>query len=376
MTPPPPQTIDEVQDWVRAHRSLLAHGGKTKPALSTPSPRAADPTVKLDLTALAGIVDYQPAEFVVTARAGTRLAALRAVLAQHHQDLPFDPPLVDAGATLGGTVAAGLSGSGRFRYGGLRDFLLGVRLVDGQGRLLVGGAKVVKNAAGFDLPKLMIGSFGRLGVLVELTFKVFPAPRARQTLRVDYPDLRAALADLDRLSRKDWGLAALDLVPPHSLWLQLAGPAAALDALGQRLAQNLAGDPEFVPAAAAAVHWQAVQELRDPAHPPGLLPPTLIKIPSTPKQIPELEAVANAAGATRRYCVAGNLTWLGWPADRPLVELDAYLAARGQRGLVLNRVGEGCLLGRAPDQALTRRLQPVLDPTQRFPPLPSGTRPE
>ena len=92
---------------------------------------------------------------------------------------------VDAGATLGGTVAAGVSGPGRFRFGGVRDFILGVRFVDGQGRLLRMGGKVVKNCAGFDLPKFFVGSLGRFGVLAEVTFKVFPAPASRLTLKLD-----------------------------------------------------------------------------------------------------------------------------------------------------------------------------------------------
>ena len=108
------------------------------------------------------------------------------MLAEHGQYLPFDPPLAAAGATLGGTVAAGLSGPGRYRYGGVRDFVLGVRFVDGMGNLVRGGGKVVKNAAGFDFPKLMVGSLGRLGVLAELSFKVFPQPPAFATLAVSY----------------------------------------------------------------------------------------------------------------------------------------------------------------------------------------------
>src|SRR4029450_4463398 len=95
--------------------------------------------------------------------------ATAAALAARGQSLRCDPFLLDAGATLGGTVAAGLSGPGRFRYGGLRDFILGVRFVDGLGRLMHMGGKVVKNAAGFDLPKFLVGSLGRFGVLAELT---------------------------------------------------------------------------------------------------------------------------------------------------------------------------------------------------------------
>ena len=129
----------------------------------------------LDLSRLSGVLEYEPGEFTFTALAGTPLASVDSLLAEHGQYLPFDPPLAERGATLGGTVAAGLSGPGRYRYGGVRDFILGVRFVDGAGALVRGGGKVVKNAAGFDLPKLMVGSLGQLGVLVELTLQSLPA---------------------------------------------------------------------------------------------------------------------------------------------------------------------------------------------------------
>ena len=107
------------------------------------------------------------------------------MLAEHGQYLPFDPLLAEAGATLGGTVAAGANGPGRYRYGGLRDFILGVRYVDGEGQIVYAGGKVVKNAAGFDIPKFMVGSLGQFGALVEMTFKVFPKPEAYATLRLE-----------------------------------------------------------------------------------------------------------------------------------------------------------------------------------------------
>ena len=96
------------------------------------------------------------------------------------QYLPFDPMLSAAGATIGGTVAAGISGPGRYRYGGIRDFLLGVQFISSDGAVINAGGKVVKNAAGFDIPKLLVGSLGRLGVMTELTFKVFPQPVAQR----------------------------------------------------------------------------------------------------------------------------------------------------------------------------------------------------
>src|SRR6266851_2564262 len=153
-----PTNIDEVQKAVAESARVVVRGAGTKGGLCAPD---GDATV-LDLSTLSGVLEYEPGEFTFTALAGTPVATVNRLLAEHGQYLPFDPPLVERGATLGGTVAAGLSGSGRYRFGGVRDFIIGVRFVDGQGQLVRGGGKVVKNAAGFDLPKLMVGSLGRL----------------------------------------------------------------------------------------------------------------------------------------------------------------------------------------------------------------------
>jgi len=141
----------------------------------------------LDVSGVSGIVEYQPEELIVTARPGITLAELKAALAEKNQCLGFDP--VDwtlfgapGKATLGGAVSADASGSGRLRHGPARDSLLGFRGVNGFGEAFRGGAKVVKNVTGFDLPKLMCGAFGTLCVLSELTFRVYPRPRHRATL--------------------------------------------------------------------------------------------------------------------------------------------------------------------------------------------------
>src|SRR5579872_1404103 len=181
-----PASVAELAEIVRSCPRLLAIGGGTKPRLS------AVEVPKLSLLRLAGIVEYAPAEFTFTAMAGTPLRDLAQTLAGRGQYLPFDPMFVQAGGTLGGAVAAGLSGPGRLRFGGIRDFILGTKLVDGLGRVLRMGGKVVKNAAGFDLPKFLVGSLGRFGVMAELTFKVFPAPVSTLTLKLSAKDVAAA----------------------------------------------------------------------------------------------------------------------------------------------------------------------------------------
>ena len=177
---------EEIVDFVRAARTdrapfeIVAAG--TRRAAGNPM---ADLPL-LDVSGVSGIIDYQPEELIITARPGTPLAELKAVLAQKNQCLGFDPVdwvlLGGAHGTLGGAASADASGSGRLRHGAARDSLLGFRAVNGFGEAFRGGAKVVKNVTGFDLPKLVCGAFGTLMVLSELTFRVYPRPLARATL--------------------------------------------------------------------------------------------------------------------------------------------------------------------------------------------------
>ena len=137
----------------------------------------------LDLRALAGVTSYEPSELVVTALAGTPLAELEALLAAQGQCLPFEPPHFSVGATVGGMVAAGLSGPARASSGAVRDFMLGVRFINGQGEHLTFGGQVMKNVAGYDVSRLMAGSMGTLGVITEVSLKVLPVAPAEATLR-------------------------------------------------------------------------------------------------------------------------------------------------------------------------------------------------
>jgi glycolate oxidase FAD binding subunit len=235
MTPQPPDGAPHPAPHVERLRDAILAGGRVRVAAGGSKP-ALSAGATLDVAGLAGILAYDPQEFTFTAFAGTPLRDIVRLLAERGQALPFDPPLVEAGATLGGTVAAGLSGPGRFRYGGVRDFLLGVRFLSGEGELLTGGGKVVKNAAGFDLPKLMVGALGRFGVLVELTFKVFPRAEANATLEVGLPDFAAAVATMHRLAGSALDLACLELEPPATLRLRLSGLRASLDARVARVA--------------------------------------------------------------------------------------------------------------------------------------------
>ena len=140
--------------------------------------------IALNVTAYNGIIDYEPTELVVTARAGTSLTALEAALNQQGQMLAFEPPYFGATATLGGCIATGLSGPRRSSTGAVRDFVLGVRILSGKGEDLSFGGQVMKNVAGYDVSRLMVGAMGTLGVLLEVSLKVLPLPSVELTLRL------------------------------------------------------------------------------------------------------------------------------------------------------------------------------------------------
>ena len=184
----------EILDFVRTARDKrepfeIVAGGTRRGAGRPIAGEGGKPLPVLDVSRVSGIVEYQPEELIVTARPGTTLTELKAVLAEKNQCLGFDPvqwTLFGGGgnATLGGAMSADASGPGRLRFGPARDSLLGFRAVNGFGEAFRGGAKVVKNVTGFDLPKLVCGAFGTLMVLSELTFRVYPRPLARATLMV------------------------------------------------------------------------------------------------------------------------------------------------------------------------------------------------
>ena len=208
----------------------------------------------LDTRAYRGIIDYEPSELVVTARCGTPLAELEQVLAGQNQMLAFEPPHFGPGATVGGMVASGLSGPRRQGAGALRDFVLGVDLVDGRGELLHFGGKVMKNVAGYDVSRLLAGSLGSLGMLANVSLKVLPRPVREATLVFEVGQQEA----LEKLNA--WSGRALPV--SSSAWLdgrlalRLSGAGAAVDAATRELGGAHGG--EIMPD--ADQFWQELRE--------------------------------------------------------------------------------------------------------------------
>ena len=230
----------------------------------------------LDTRGYAGIVEYEPTELVVTARCGTPLAELEKSLAEKNQYLPFEPPHFGAEATLGGCVAAGLSGPRRASAGALRDFILGTKIIDGAGRELAFGGRVMKNVAGYDISRLLAGSLGTLGLILEVSLKVLPRPKAERTLKLELPQAKA----LESLNR--WAAQPLPITAgaweDGELSLRLSGAADALQAAAERIG----GDT--VEGTAAAAFWRDVREQAAPFF-AGEAPLWRLSVPSHPRAI-------------------------------------------------------------------------------------------
>lgn len=204
----------------------------------------------LDTTAYRGIIDYAPEELVITARAGTPLAEIEAALAAHGQMLPFEPPHFGPRATLGGCIAAGLSGPRRASLGAVRDFVLGVQIMDGNADPLRFGGQVMKNVAGYDVSRLMAGSLGTLGLILEMSLKVLPRPKAEATVQFECDEAQA-LEKMNRWAGEPLPISAT-CYHDHVLTLRLSGAETAVQAAQTKLGgQVLAAGEEF---------WRGIRE--------------------------------------------------------------------------------------------------------------------
>ncbi|WP_313026913.1 glycolate oxidase subunit GlcE [Pseudomonas lopnurensis] len=222
------ELLDQVNQALAARTPLRIQGGGSKAFLGRPVEG-----MLLDTRAHRGIVSYDPTELVVTARAGTPLVELEAALDEAGQMLPCEPPHFAEGATVGGAIAAGLSGPRRPWSGSVRDFVLGSRIITGQGKHLRFGGEVMKNVAGYDLSRLMAGSFGCLGVLTEVSLKVLPKPRLCSSLRLEIDQDRALL------KLAEWGQQPIPISAAshdgQALYLRLEGGEGSVRAACERI---------------------------------------------------------------------------------------------------------------------------------------------
>ena len=226
----------------------------------------------LDTTALTGITSYEPTELVVTARAGTPLAELEAALAEKNQCLAFEPPRfgTQGGGTVGGMVAAGLSGPSRASVGGLRDYVLGAEIINGRGELLTFGGQVMKNVAGYDVSRLMVGAMGTLGLITQVSLKVLSTAPAEATLMCAGLPQQAGLDLLNRwggqplpLSASCWVFDETASPAQDYLFVRLRGAVAAVEAACPRMVADVlaaGGHAVRMDNAQAMPDWQACRD--------------------------------------------------------------------------------------------------------------------
>jgi glycolate oxidase FAD binding subunit len=308
----------------------------------------------LDMAGFAGVIDYDPAELILTVGAGTKLAEVEALVAAEGQMLAFDPfdhgPIFGrpaGAATIGGIVAAGVAGSRRLSRGGVRDHLLGFEGVSGRGERFVAGGKVVKNVTGYDLPKLMCGSWGRLAALTQLTLKVLPTGRTSATRLIEGLSPEQARIAMARAlgSRADISAAAHFPGSPAITALRIEGFGPSVEARSAMVDELLAEHGPVRPASEeqAAALWESLRTLA----PLGAECP-LWRVNVTPSQGPAIVAALEPHGARWLFDWAGGLVWLGFQGDPELVRAAA------------TRVGGHATLIRAPEELRAR--VPALHP--------------
>ena len=257
-----------------------------------------------------------------------------------------------------------MSGSGRYRYGGVRDFLIGAVIVDGEGRTIRSGGKVVKNAAGFLLHHALVGSAGRFGALVEVTFKVFPAPEERATLEVRCRGVADAMQAAAAIIAQRFEVEAIDADAGGRLWVRLAGRRATMAARAARV-ENVLTQACGATASIARLDEDAARDLWI-AHAEFSWAPRdahLVKIPLTPALVLRVAALRRDP-ARIRFSGAGTLAWIAWEDD--LTVLSQQLTTLGARGVCVRGPAAGLRLGTAIANDFEERVRRVLDPRNRF----------
>ncbi|HEB58733.1 MAG TPA: glycolate oxidase subunit GlcE [Gammaproteobacteria bacterium] len=290
-----------------------------------------------------GIIDYAPVELVVSVRAGTTLHELEQTLADAGQMLGFEPPRFGTDATIGGTVACALAGPRRAFAGGVRDALLGCRILNGCGEVMHFGGRVMKNVAGYDVARLMAGAMGTLGVLLDVSLRVLPCPETTLTLRQEY-DQKTAIRHMRELCRRPLPLSGL-CHDGTALYLRLAGTAAGVASAREQLGgDTVDNDP-----------WRDIREQRHPFFTDTRTLWRLDMAPATP--LPDWGEWLIDWG--------GNLRWL--KTDRAAQDIHRHAAEHGGQARLFRRAqdmaGEDyTALPSAALRALHRRLKAAFDP--------------
>ena len=354
--------LDQVRTAVAERTPLQIRGGGSKDFVGRIAPARL-----LDTRSHSGIVDYAPSELVVTAAAGTSLSDLEATLAEKGQCLPFEPPHLTwscshdlpSPATVGGMVASGLAGPARANVGGVRDYVLGVQLINGQGQHLTFGGQVMKNVAGYDVSRLMVGAMGTLGVITQVSLKVLPMAPAEASLQFPIDQVSA----LEQLHR--WGGQPLPLHASRwqdgQLVVRLRGAVAAVEAACRQMLAALPGQRQE-PVQAAA-DWALCRHQRLPFFLAGRASGLALWRLSVPQTAPVLDVPWPPLVEWH-----GGLRWF-WAPQEAAAQLQAVARAAGGTASVYlaSQAGttgaEGPLrIQNAVQDALAQRLKAAFDP--------------
>ncbi len=366
--------LDQVRTAVAERTPLQIRGGGSKDFVGT-----IQPAQLLDTRSHTGILDYAPSELVVTVAAGTPLAELEAALAEKGQCLPFEPPhfvwsAADKTATVGGMVASGLAGPARATVGSVRDYVLGLQLINGQGEHLTFGGQVMKNVAGYDVSRLMAGAMGTLGVITQVSLKVLPMAPAEATL-VFAVDQAAALEHLHRWGGQPLPLNAScwvhdDTAPGGGrdlLFVRLRGAVAAVEAACQQMLAELPG--ERMDNAQAGPDWALCRDQRLPFFADARAPELALWRLSVAPTAPVLDLPWAPLVEWQ-----GGLRWL-WAPQQAGAQLQAGARAAGGNATVFvaaraDSTRAGCQFDtkNAARDAITRRLKAAFDPLGLFNP--------
>jgi glycolate oxidase FAD binding subunit len=333
-----PSLCERIRGAAARKQRLRLRGGGTKDFYG-----AVREGETVDLAPYAGIIAYEPKELVLTVRAGTRLTEVEAALAAQRQMLPFEPPHFGAHATIGGAVAAGLSGPRRPYAGSVRDFVLGTRIINGKGEDLSFGGRVIKNVAGYDVSRLMTGALGTLGVLTEISFKVLPRPAAESTLVFEL-DQAGAIQQANLWAGQPLPLSATAW-QDGTLRVRLSGAATAVAAARTRMG----GEPID-----AGDYWADLREQRL-AFFSGERPLWRLSVPQTTEPLADSHAQLIEWGGGVRW-LAGDVDSLALRSTAERAGGHATLFRGGDKSIGVFHPLKPALL------KIHRRLKDAFDP--------------
>lgn len=347
-----PQLIEQVQSAWSRQSPLTIAGADSRAFLANANPNGSDDarTATLSVADHHGVVSYEPTELVITARTGTPVQAIETVLKQAGQMLPFEPTRFAPQSTLGGVVASGLSGPARPYAGSVRDFVLGVECINGQGQALSFGGQVMKNVAGYDVSRLMTGAWGTLGVLTQVSFKVLPIPESVQTQQ-----LVLSAAEAIQLCNSLAGSPMPVTAAAHAdgvLHLRLSGSEGGVRHAAGEIGGDVMDDD--------AVFWQRLRDWRHPIQ----TAPCLWRL-SLPAATPELtdlkgQTLTDWGGAQRWFVPDDSVT--------PAQITDTVKSAGGHASQVRGASEVVFSQPSAALEAIHTRLKDAFDPARIFNP--------